>query len=393
MEILWPILHPIEFPDLLRSTANFRFGRRQNPHWDIGGWKVGHSKLSLGLIQFFLLLRFPLTFFLALFPLISNCSVNASWGYTDGFLCSFSLIELKDLESRRIRNPGRFPAIPRDNTNPPTRAPTRSRFLLAKAHSHPVLGLTRIATAVSKYGEGSRCGSIEFDCVLYNTSLSHPPPRATLIPTELETTSSEYLGLYRSPWYFIFTLRACALNVSIYTRRTSIFPRARTTWTFLSSSTSASASTQCKPSFALTSTTNKTTLRKGRGYPRWVHYCERQLVWCRATSSSFGKESLKPRYWGRSSDKLSFIRMSTAISSWPPINLQNILYARASRLLIGLPVSFSQLLYAWPSTPGIRVKDVILVYICCGFHSYRLDRLDDAYHMLRLRDVAWWNSV
>ena len=55
-------------------------------------------------------------------PLISNCSVDASWGYSDGLLCSFSLIWIGGLASPRIRNPGRSPAKPRDNANPSTRA-------------------------------------------------------------------------------------------------------------------------------------------------------------------------------------------------------------------------------------------------------------------------------
>lgn len=233
-------LNPLIFCDLL-LTSVLVCGSIPIRMFEAGRWGTAISALGLSSV---LTLALPLTFSLALFPLLSNCAVDASWGYPDGFFCSFSLRELEDLDLNKIRNPGRFPAKPRDNANPPTRAPTRSRFLLPKAHSPPALVLTRIATAVSNYGQGSRCGSIEFDCV-YNTSFSHPPPKVTLIQNELETPSSEYLGLCRSLWYFNFTLRACALNVAIYIypAHTSIFPRARTTWTFLSPSASASAST------------------------------------------------------------------------------------------------------------------------------------------------------
>lgn len=89
-------------------------------------------------------------------------------------------ISLSEIEELDLGGSGiRADSLPsRGITRTLRRAPTSSRFLIPMRILHPVLRLLRLnktAPVVSKDCEGSRCVSIDFDRVLYNTSLSHPP--------------------------------------------------------------------------------------------------------------------------------------------------------------------------------------------------------------------------
>lgn len=90
-----------------------------HPFWSAGESPFGHSRLGGGAQQVqpwvfpvFLTLALPSYFSLALFSLISNCSVDAPRGYPDGFLCSFSLIELEDLDLGESGIRADFPPSP-----------------------------------------------------------------------------------------------------------------------------------------------------------------------------------------------------------------------------------------------------------------------------------------
>lgn len=82
-----------------------------------------------------------------------------------------------------------------------------------------------------------------------------------------------------------------------------------------------------------------------------------QLGWCRATSSSFVEGD--PSSQDTEEETVTSSHSSTW-GSWFFLGLSasfTIIYLHEHHdFVYGLPVSFSQLLYAWPLTPGIRVK-------------------------------------
>lgn len=198
-------LNLLIFCDLLLTSVLVR-GRIPIRTLEAGRWGTACS--ASGLPSFFLLMRFPLTFSLAIFPFISNSARSTLREvFQMDVLVTFSLIELEDLDLGESGTRADFPPSQGiTNANAPTRADGQS-LPLTQAHSHPVLGLLwtnenrngRFERWRERWGGQKVCKHrFVLRVVQHNTSLSSSS-RGSLIQNELETASSEYLGLYRSP--------------------------------------------------------------------------------------------------------------------------------------------------------------------------------------------------
>lgn len=144
----------------------FWYARIPFKTFEAGRWGTASSALCLPIS---LLLRFPLTYSLALFPFFFNLKLLSRRFVRISKWLSFYIFPhwIGGLVKSGIR--ADFPPS-RGITRTLLRwAPTRSRFLYPGALTSCgwMLGFIRIARTVSKDGEGSRCVNIDLDCVFY----------------------------------------------------------------------------------------------------------------------------------------------------------------------------------------------------------------------------------